>query len=410
MAADRLHPLRLQLRDRGPGRRRTRSRGSRAIAPTPARRATPARRRSGSRTTSAIRGSPRRCAAAPTAPSRRSTGTRRSPRSPAGWPRSATSTAARRSSTTAAAGRATTSAAPTRGATRSALGSRFSSNALAQEKTGELWIDAHMFGRVAHTAPDFEHAEVAVFVGKNPWMSHGFPHARPTLKAIAGDPERALIVIDPRRTETAELADIHLQVRPGHDAHLLAALLAILVEEDWLDRAFLEEHAANYERILAAIEDGRRRRLLPAGGRPRGARPRGGAEDRRRRERLDPRGPRDPAGPELDAQLLPREADLGADRQLRPTRLHQPPHAVLAERPVRALAGVAADDAGHRRARDRRDVPGRGDPRGDPHRRSGPLPRRDRREQQPRPLAARLASGCARRWRRSTSASSSTSR
>ena len=141
------------------------------------------------------------------------------------------------------------------GATRSALGSRFSSNALAQEKTGELWIDAHMFGRVAHTAPDFEHAEVAVFVGKNPWMSHGFPHARPTLKAIAGDPERALIVIDPRRTETAELADIHLQVKPGHDAHLLAALLAILVEEDWLDRAFLEEHAANYERILAAVED-----------------------------------------------------------------------------------------------------------------------------------------------------------
>ena len=67
-----------------------------------------------------------------------------------------------------------------------------------------------------HTAPDFEHAEVAVFVGKNPWQSHGFPRARAVLNEIAKDPARTLIVIDPRRTETAELADFHLQVRPGH--------------------------------------------------------------------------------------------------------------------------------------------------------------------------------------------------
>ena len=52
-------------------------------------------------------------------------------------------------------------------------------------------------------------------MGKNPWISHGIPHARTTLKAIAADPERALIVIDPRVSETAALADFHLQVRPG---------------------------------------------------------------------------------------------------------------------------------------------------------------------------------------------------
>ncbi len=65
---------------------------------------------------------------------------------------------------------------------------------------------------------DFEHCEVALFVGKNPWQSHGFPHARTMLKEIANDPARSIIVIDPRRTETAELADFHLQVRPGTDA------------------------------------------------------------------------------------------------------------------------------------------------------------------------------------------------
>ena len=139
------------------------------------------------------------------------------------------------------------------GATRSALGVRFTSNAIAQEKTGELWIDAHLFGHATHTAPDFERAQVAVFVGKNPWMAHGFPHARTTLKAIAADPDRTLIVIDPRRSETAELADIHLRVRPGGDAFLLSAMLAVLVQEDLLDHAFLEQHAQGHEDVVAAV-------------------------------------------------------------------------------------------------------------------------------------------------------------
>ena len=135
-------------------------------------------------------------------------------------------TAASRSSTTAAAARGTTWAAPTAAATRKALGSVYSSNALAQEKTGEFWVDGQLFGRTScHTTGDFEHAEVAVFLGKNPWQSHGFPRARTVLKAIANDPDRSLIVIDPRRTETADLADFHLQVRPGADAWCLAALL-----------------------------------------------------------------------------------------------------------------------------------------------------------------------------------------
>lgn len=62
------------------------------------------------------------------------------------------------------------------GALRSAPGVRFSSNALAQEKTGEIWIDARLFGSVSHTTPDFERAEVAVLIGNEPWMAHGFRH------------------------------------------------------------------------------------------------------------------------------------------------------------------------------------------------------------------------------------------
>src|ERR1700674_4855255 len=95
--------------------------------------------------------------------------------------------------------------------TRKALGSVFSSNALAQEKTGEFLVDHTLFG--TGVSGSYQQAEVAVFVGKNPWQSHGFQRARPILRDIAADPNRALVVIDPRRTETAEMADYHLRVR-----------------------------------------------------------------------------------------------------------------------------------------------------------------------------------------------------
>ena len=130
------------------------------------------------------------------------------------------------------------------------------SNALAQEKTGEFWVDGQLFGRSrCHTTPDFERAEVAMFVGKNPWESHGFPRSRVVLKEIAKDPARSLVVIDPRRTKTAQLADFHLQVRPGTDAFCLSALLGVLVQEDLLDDDFLAAHAAEGERVLGVLRD-----------------------------------------------------------------------------------------------------------------------------------------------------------
>ncbi|MFO0552541.1 MAG: molybdopterin-dependent oxidoreductase [Polyangiaceae bacterium] len=139
------------------------------------------------------------------------------------------------------------------GATRRVLGSRYRSNALAQEKTGEFWVCDRVMGTA--TRADFEHCDVAFFLGKNPWHSHSIPRARVTLKEIAKDPNRTLIVVDPRRTETAELADIHLQVKPGSDVWLLSALLRIIVDEGLFDRAFVEAHVvgadALFERLRA---------------------------------------------------------------------------------------------------------------------------------------------------------------
>ena len=134
------------------------------------------------------------------------------------------------------------------GAFLRALGSRYRSSALAQEKTGEGWVEHSLYG--SHTRGEFEHAEVSLFIGKNPWMSQSFPRARVVLREISKDPERSMIVIDPVVTDTAKLADFHLRVRPGTDAWCLAAMVGVLVQEDLVDHEFLAEHVSGAARVL----------------------------------------------------------------------------------------------------------------------------------------------------------------
>ena len=127
------------------------------------------------------------------------------------------------------------------------FGGRYRSSAVGQEKSGEIWVNGVMFGNAVRG--EFDACEVAFFVGKNPWMSHSIPHARTTLKAIANDENRSMVVIDPRVTETAELADFHLQVAPGRDAWLLTAMVAIIVQEGLAAHAWLSDHAEGLDAV-----------------------------------------------------------------------------------------------------------------------------------------------------------------
>ena len=133
-----------------------------------------------------------------------------------------------------------------------ALGIQYRSNALAQEKTGEAWVQGKMMGAPVHG--DFEHCEVAVFLGKNPWQSHGFARTRAILREIQNDPNRTMIVIDPRRTESAKMADYHLAVKPATDAWCLSALSAILVQEKLVASSWLAEHTTGYAQVEAALK------------------------------------------------------------------------------------------------------------------------------------------------------------
>ncbi len=137
---------------------------------------------------------------------------------------------------------------------RVAMATRYIYSARAQEKTGGFWVDGRLFGeQTCHPTEDVEHADYLLVIGANPWQSHGFPRARSVLQEISADPKRTLVVVDPRRTETAEKADVHLAVRPGGDAHLLLALLGTIVQEDLYDRAFIAERTQGFDELAEVL-------------------------------------------------------------------------------------------------------------------------------------------------------------
>jgi anaerobic selenocysteine-containing dehydrogenase len=127
---------------------------------------------------------------------------------------------------------------------------------LAQELTGMFWVHGRTFGKqYLMCLPDERDTDMLVAVGWNGWQSHQMPQARRHLKRISEDKDKLLVVIDPRRSETAEIADIHLPLRPGTDALLLKAMIAVIVQEGWQKSDYIAQHVSGFDEILPWFTD-----------------------------------------------------------------------------------------------------------------------------------------------------------
>ncbi|AFM19427.1 anaerobic dehydrogenase, typically selenocysteine-containing [Mycolicibacterium chubuense NBB4] len=116
-----------------------------------------------------------------------------------------------------------------------------------------------MFGSpVAFTVPDLDRTDYLVIIGANPLVSNG---SVATAADFGGKLRRLrrrggrLVVIDPARTRTAELADRHLAPRPGTDAALLFAVVHVLFDENLVDLGVLAEHVAGLDKVRALAGD-----------------------------------------------------------------------------------------------------------------------------------------------------------
>jgi assimilatory nitrate reductase catalytic subunit len=101
---------------------------------------------------------------------------------------------------------------------------------------------------------DLDQADLIVLVGSNTAWCH--PVAYQRIVAARAARGTKLVVIDPRRTETCEGADLHLQLRPGSDVALMNGLLAHCSDNGLLDRAFLSSHVAEPEGFWEALQQG----------------------------------------------------------------------------------------------------------------------------------------------------------
>jgi anaerobic selenocysteine-containing dehydrogenase len=140
-----------------------------------------------------------------------------------------------------------------------ALGSQNIYSASTVDQMPKQVSSGLMFGHLLSVpVPDVDRTDHLLILGANPLVSNGSlltaPDMRGRLRAIR---ERGgkVVVVDPRRTRTAEEADEHHYIRPGADALLLAAMACTLVEEDLVDPGRLAEHVDGLEQVTQVVRD-----------------------------------------------------------------------------------------------------------------------------------------------------------
>ncbi|MBU0992026.1 MAG: molybdopterin-dependent oxidoreductase [Proteobacteria bacterium] len=132
------------------------------------------------------------------------------------------------------------------------IGSGYHYNALGQELTGYYFVCGKMMGRQNRfLIPDEERSDMMVAVGWNGMESNQMPRAPLVLREFSKNPDKLLVVIDPRKSETAQIANIHLALRPGTDALLFKAMIAIILAEGWEKKDYIAENLAGFDQIKA---------------------------------------------------------------------------------------------------------------------------------------------------------------
>src|SRR5947208_12252004 len=134
-----------------------------------------------------------------------------------------------------------------------ALGSRNVYSASTVDQYPKQLASAYLFGSPTTVAvPDLDRCSWLLILGANPAASNGSlmtaPDARGRLQGIRSRGGR-VVVVDPRRSRTAELADEHVAVIPGTDALLLFAMVGVLFDEGLVSVGRLEPHVAGVEAV-----------------------------------------------------------------------------------------------------------------------------------------------------------------
>jgi len=103
-----------------------------------------------------------------------------------------------------------------------------------------------------YTLNDFELSDTIIFIGSNPVVAHPIIWQRVRNNKI---PDRKIIVIDPRKSETARNADYHYPLRWRSDLKLMYTLANLIIEKDYVDHDFVDQHTEGFEDFKAFVKD-----------------------------------------------------------------------------------------------------------------------------------------------------------
>ena len=101
---------------------------------------------------------------------------------------------------------------------------------------------------------DIDHAQCIFIAGSNMAYAHPVLFRR-VEDARKKNPELKIIVVDPRRTDTASAADLHLAILPGTDVVLFNAMLHVMLWEGWCDMAYVAAHTEGFDQLKATVRE-----------------------------------------------------------------------------------------------------------------------------------------------------------
>jgi assimilatory nitrate reductase catalytic subunit len=101
---------------------------------------------------------------------------------------------------------------------------------------------------------DIEHAHCIFIAGSNTAYAHPIVFRR-IEDARSVTPDLKLVVVDPRRTDTASAADLHLAILPGTDVVLFNAMLHVVIWEGWLDEVYIEAHTTGFKQLKQTLRE-----------------------------------------------------------------------------------------------------------------------------------------------------------
>ena len=136
--------------------------------------------------------------------------------------------------------------------TLKSMGGQYAYNPAGIEFGAPWWSHGRIIG---HQGMAFEFGmdldeplDVFVLWGANTYVTHNWNQARRAIRNLSEDPDRMVICVDPRMSETARMADMHIMPKPGSDALLIRGIIALILDKGWQDQAFLDKYCSGWDK------------------------------------------------------------------------------------------------------------------------------------------------------------------